>query len=198
VHPHSPTLNSLPYLPYSLVDSRSRRWRSRMTCTTRQNQHDSSASSANTSKSAWSCESLPCSAVPALVRRGRYKGPTQHLCGGVVLSSPADAPASPPANTTLNTHAILLVASSLTSAAVRRWRLYVPVHKISYRYFQPGCGRSWPERAKRQWCHQVCRRPPRRVEKASLMSLPGAPELKKVNAGQNVFLDLYTFLSSCP
>ena len=63
-----------------------------------------------------------------------------------------------------------------------------------YRYFPPGCGRSWPERPERQWCHQVCCRPPRRVEKASLMSLPGAPELKKVNAGQNVFLDLYTFL----
>jgi hypothetical protein len=107
--------------------------------------------------------------------------------GGEVLSSPVDAPASPSANTTLNTHAIVLGASSLTSAAVRRWRFYVPVHKISHRYFQPGCGRSWLERAKRHWCHQVCRRPPRRVEKASLMSLPGAPELKMSTAGQNVF-----------
>ena len=155
-----------------------------MTCTTGQSQRDSSA---NTSKSTWSCESLPCSAAPAMVRHGRYKGPAQHLCGGKVLSSPGDDPASPSANTTLNTHAILLGAPSLTSAAVRRWRFYVPVHKISYRYFQPGCGRSWPERAKRQWCHQVCRRPPRRVEKASTMSLPGAPELKSVTAGQNVF-----------
>ena len=155
-----------------MVDSRSRRWRARITCTSRQSQRDSSA---NTSKSAWSCESLPCSAVPALVRRGRYKGPAQHLCGRVVLSSLGDAPANPPANTTLNTHAILLGASSLTSAGVRRWRFYVPVHKISYRYFPPGCGRSWPERPGSQWCHQVCCRPPRRVEKASLI---GAPELQ--------------------
>ena len=132
-------------------------------CLLSPNQHDGSA---NTSKSAWSCESLPCSAVPALVRRGRYKGPAQHLCGGIVLSSLGDAPASPPANTTLNTHAILLGASSLTSAGVRRWRFYVPVHKISYGYFPPGCGRSWTERAKRQRCHQVCRRPLKRVAEA--------------------------------
>ena len=39
--------------------------------------------------------------------------------GGGVLTIPGDAPASPPATTTLNTHAILLGASSLTSAAVR-------------------------------------------------------------------------------
>ena len=127
--------------------------------------------------------------VPALVRGGRYKGPAQHLCGGIVPSSPGDAPASLPATTTLNTHAILLGASSLTSSAVRRWRFQVPVHKISYLYFPPGCGRSWPERAKRQWCHQVCLRPLRRVEKAPLMSLPGAPELKSVTAGQNVFFN---------
>ena len=135
-----------------------------MTCTTRQSQRDSSA---NTSKSAWSCESLPGSAVPALVRGGRCKGPAQHLCGGIVQTSPEDGPASLSATTTLNAHAILLGASSLTSAAVRRWRFYVPVHKISYRYFQPGCGRSWLERAKRQWCHQVCRRPLRRVAEPS-------------------------------
>ena len=114
----------------------------------------------------------------------------QHLCGGIALSSPGGAPASPPANTTLNTHAILLGASSLTSAGVRRWRFYVPVHKISYRYFQPGCGRSWPERAKRQWCHQVCRRPPRRVEKASLLSSPGAPELQKSYLSRTALIKL--------
>ena len=95
-------------------------------CLLSPNQHDGSA---NTSKSAWSCESLPCSAAPALVRRGRYKGPAQHICGGVVLLSPGDALSSSPANTTLNTHAILLGASSLTSAGVRRWRFYVLVHK---------------------------------------------------------------------
>ena len=96
----------------------------------------------------------------------------RHIFGGEVLSSPVDAPASPSANTTLNTHAIVLGASSLTSAAVRRWRFYdiVPVHTISYRYFPPGCGRSWPERPGSQWCHQVCCRPPRRVEKASRLS----------------------------
>ena len=49
--------------------------------------------------------------------------------GGGVLTVPGDAPASPPATTTLNTHAILLGASSLTLAAVRRWRFYVPVQK---------------------------------------------------------------------
>ena len=43
------------------------------------------------------------------------------FAGGVVLSSPADAPASLPATTTLNTHAILLDASSLTSAALGRF-----------------------------------------------------------------------------
>jgi hypothetical protein len=121
------------------------------------------------------------------VRRGRYKGPAQHLEGGGVLTIPKDAPASPPATTTLNTHAILLGASSLTSAAVRRWRFHVPVQEISYLYFPPGCGRSWPERPGSQWCHQVCCRPPRRVEKASLMDSPGAPELQNVTAGQNVF-----------
>ena len=89
--------------------------------------------------------------------------------GGSVLTIPGDAPASPPATTTLNTHAILLCASSLTSAAVRRWRFHVPVQEISYRYFPPGCGRSWPERPGSQWCRQACCRPPRRVEKASLM-----------------------------
>ena len=52
---------------------------------------------------------------------GRYKGPAQHLCGGIVLTSPGDAPASLPATTTLNTHAILLDASSLTSAALGRF-----------------------------------------------------------------------------
>ena len=40
---------------------------------------------------------------------------------GVVLSRPGDAPASLPATTTLNTHAILLDASSLTSAALGRF-----------------------------------------------------------------------------
>ena len=114
--------------------------------------------------------------------------------GGGVLTIPGDAPASPPATTTLNTHAILLGASSLTSAAVRRWRFYVPVQEISYRYFPPGCGRSWPERPGSQWCHQVCCRPPRRVEKASLMDSPGAPELQNVTAGQNVFLNWAHFL----
>ena len=73
--------------------------------------------------------------------------------GGGVLTIPGDAPASLPATTTLNTHAILLGASSLTSAAVRRWRFYVPVQEISYLYFPPGCGRSWPERPGSQWCH---------------------------------------------
>ena len=69
------------------------------------------------------------------MRGGRYKGPAQHLCGGIALSSPGDAPASLPATTSLNTCAILLGASSLTSSAVRRWRFHVPVHKISYRGF---------------------------------------------------------------
>ena len=105
--------------------------RARMTCTTRRSQRESSA---NTSKSAWSCESLPGSAVPALVRGGRCKGPAQHLCGGLVQTSPEDGPASLSATTTLNAHAILLGASSLTSAAVRRWHFHVPVKEISYRY----------------------------------------------------------------
>ena len=60
--------------------------------------------------------------------------------------------------------------------------------KNSYKYFPPGCGRSWSERTKPQWCHQVCHRPPRMVEKASLMSSPGAPELQNVIVGQNLLL----------
>ena len=126
--------------------------------------------------------------MPALVRGGRYKGPAHFCCRGIVQTIPGDGPASLSATTTINTPAILLGASSLTSAAVRRWRWEVPVHKFSYLYFPPGCGRSRPERAKRQWCHQVCPRPLRRVEEASVMGLPHAPEHQNVTAAQNVFL----------
>ena len=172
---------STHYPIYSLVASRSRRCRARMTCTTRRSQRESSA---NTSKSSWSCESLPGSAVPALVRGGRCKGPAQHLCRRTGLTCPEDVSASPPATATLNAHAILLGASSLTSAAVRRWRVHVPVKEISYTYIPLGCGRSWPERAERQWCHQVCPRPLGRVEEASLMDSPGAPEVKNCHLPQ--------------
>ena len=60
------------------------------------------------------------------------KVPHNIFAGGGVLTIPGDAPASPPATTTLNTHAILLGASSLTSAAVRRW-----VFMYLYKKFLP-------------------------------------------------------------
>ena len=106
----------------------------------------------------------------------------------MVLAIPDDGRVSPHAPTLLNTHAILLGDPSLTCTGISRWRWEVPVHKFSYLYFPPGCGRSRPERAKRQWCHQVCPRPLRRVEEASVMGLPHAPEHQNVTAAQNVFL----------
>ena len=133
----------------------------------------------------------PDSAVPALVLRGRYKGPAQHLCGGVVLSSPGDVPANPPANTTLNTHAghpawcLFAYLGCRSQSNNRRWRfmyLYTryptgtPHRVVDAR---GPSGRSGSGVTRYAADHH---------EKASMMSSPGAPELQNVTEGQSLFL----------
>ena len=126
--------------------------------------------------------------MPALVRRARYKGPAQHLSGGWSWRSLTMA-----GSVRMYPHSSIHMPSCLVTLRSPAQAFRDGVGKylyeiFSYLYFPPGCGRSRPERAKRQWCHQVCPRPLRRVEEASVMGLPDAPELQNVTAAQNVFL----------